>query len=61
MACTFINGLATFGYMLAPDTAAMIALRMLHGGKLYRCDLDKHGLDFRLHSKKTTGRRHGLL
>ena len=30
MACTFINGLATFGYMLAPDTAAMIALRMLH-------------------------------
>ena len=31
MACTFINGLATFGYMLAPDTAAMIALRMLHG------------------------------
>ena len=31
MTCTFINGLATFGYMLAPNTAAMIFLRMLHG------------------------------
>ena len=29
--CTLINGLATFGYILAPNTAVMILLRMLHG------------------------------
>ena len=31
MTCTLINGLATFGYILAPNTAVLLVLRMLHG------------------------------
>lgn len=61
MSCTLINGLATFGYMLAPDTATMIFLRMLHGVSFTVAISTNMGWIFRLHSPKTAGRRYGLL